>query len=90
MDIEALATEAGADTAWDVWRTDTGELRISMQGVGITEELEKFALLVAATEREACAKLCDVLAKGSSEGNLHVTRSAQEGCAEAIRMRSSK
>ncbi len=26
---------------------------------GITDELERFAALVAAAEREACAKLCD-------------------------------
>ena len=28
----------------------------------VTEELEAFVKLVAAAEREACAKLCDVLA----------------------------
>ena len=29
---------------------------------GIDEDLERFAVLVAAHEREACAELCDVLA----------------------------
>ena len=36
----------------DVWITDGWW----------TEELERFAALVAAHEREACAKVCDVLA----------------------------
>ena len=61
MNIEELATEAGSE-AWDIWRDDRGYLRISLDGVGLTEELEKFARLVAAAEREACAKLADSFA----------------------------
>jgi len=40
------------------------------------EELEKFAALVAAAEREACAKLCDGW-----------TQADGDRCAEAIRAR---
>lgn len=43
------------------------------------EEVERFAALVAAAEREACAKVCD--------GWLHATGN---DCAEAIRARGVK
>ena len=56
MDREAvirMAREAGFEVyGTDVWITDGWWL----------EELERFAALVAAAEREACAKVCDVLA----------------------------
>jgi hypothetical protein len=80
MDIEALATEAGSETAWDVFRDDRGELRISLEGVEITEELLKFAILVASAEREACAKICESYDNGR-ESNL------ADLCAERIRKR---
>jgi len=52
-DIIKLAREAGFEVyGTDVWITDGWWL----------EELERFAALVAAAEREACAKVCDVLA----------------------------
>ena len=48
-----MAREAGFEVyGTDVWITDGWWL----------EELERFASLVAAAEREACAKACDVLA----------------------------
>ena len=52
--------------------------------------IARFAALVASEEREECAMLCEVLAEGNGSGLMFkVTRSAQEGCAEAIRMRSN-
>ena len=55
MSREAMkqALEAGFEVyGTDVWITDGWWL----------EELERFAALAAAAEREACAKVCDVLA----------------------------
>ena len=45
----------------------------------LTEHLERFAALVAAAEREACATLCDVQAS--------TVAASAEVCAEAIRAR---
>ena len=52
-------------------------------GMGI-EHLERFANLVAAAEREACAKVCDELAAQSDLGDLWM-----EDCAQAIRERGA-
>ena len=49
------------------------------------EELERFAALVAAAEREACAKVCDVLAV-HPEYASDITKVA----AQAIRARGEK
>ena len=52
-EIIRMARESGFEVyETDVWITDGWWL----------EELERFAALVAAAEREACAKVCDVLA----------------------------
>jgi len=52
-DIIRMAREAG----FSVWDNE----RASMEGDG--DALERFAALVAAAEREACAKVCDEHAK---------------------------
>jgi uncharacterized membrane protein (Fun14 family) len=64
-DIIRIAGEAGLSLAW-----------ISEKGVIQWEQLERFAALVAAAEREACAKVC--------EHQPHWV-----SCAAAIRARSS-
>jgi hypothetical protein len=51
-DIIKMAREAG-------FNLEQGFL---LRVTGIDEDLERFAALVAAAEREACAKVCDVLA----------------------------
>ena len=51
-DIIKIALEAG-------FNLEQGFL---LRVTGIDEDLERFAVLVAAHEREACAELCDVLA----------------------------
>ena len=49
--------------------------------VGFTEELEAFAKLVAAKEREACAKVCaDLMDSPELIGDCHI-------CVDAIRAR---
>ena len=64
-DVIRMAREAGMPMAW-----------ISVSGVLNWSDLEKFAKLVAAAEREACAKVCDKLWNAAE-------------CAEAIRARSN-
>ena len=50
--------------------------------------LERFANLVAAHEREACAQVCE---KRAVTGECYVEGSAEsDGCAAAIRARGSK
>ena len=75
-DIIKLAREAEFEVyETDVWITDGWWL----------EELERFAALVAEHEREACAKVCDVLAV-HPEYASDITKVA----AQAIRARSEK
>ena len=74
-DIIRMAREVkllGEVNGWDVWYPD---------------ELERFAQLVAAAEREACAKVCD----RGAEVMVHKYR--KEGaarCATIIRSRGAK
>jgi hypothetical protein len=49
-----------------------------------TEEIQRFAQLIAAHEREACAKVCESLA-----GQQWVTREAALECSDAIRARGN-
>lgn len=68
-DIIKMAREAGFEVyGTDVWVTDGWWL----------EELERFAALVAAAEREDCAQICD--AEATIEG-------IAQRCAAAIRAR---
>ena len=80
MKHKKLAEQAGfeisssnfADLGW-VWCSDE---------YPIDEQLERFAELVRADEREACAKLCE------SEG--HRIDASWESCAIAIRARGDE
>ena len=75
-DIIRMAREAGAGEPESLYgRTDY----FAMTGY----ELERFAALVAAAEREACAKVCDDWAKKSY-------LSEAKGCAVLIRARGEK
>ena len=49
------------------------------------EELERFAALVAAHERESCAKLCE-----EQDGSWWPCKSTGKECAAAIRTRGDK
>jgi hypothetical protein len=77
-EIIRMAREAG-------WRVDSEGEVLEGDGWHIqTDIVERFAELVAAAEREACAKVCDVLAdKHTFEGGY-----ANE-CAIAIRERGA-
>ena len=75
-DIIKLAREAGFEVyETDVWITDGWW----------TEELERFAALVAAAEREECAKACEELLTIISSGDEH--RDGVADCISAIRAR---
>ena len=51
-EIVRMARETGFDVNFDI-------RAVSVEGVFINKELERFANLVAAAEREACAKVCE-------------------------------
>ena len=53
------------------------------------ETIERFAALVAAAEREACAELCEATYEGAFEGVRPCFDTPQE-CAAAIRARGEK
>jgi F420-dependent methylenetetrahydromethanopterin dehydrogenase len=72
-DIIRMARETGFDVNFDI-------RAVSVEGVFINKELERFAALVAAAEREACAKICDD--EATIEG-------VAQRCADAIRARSN-
>ena len=85
MDREAvirMAREAGFTNPKKFTTTDA-----NLQGIlsDFWENLERFAALVAAAEREACAKVCDVLAV-HPEYASDITKVA----AQAIRARGNK
>jgi len=71
-DIIAMAREAGFSTHHEMIWIDTWEVSPYMQ---------RFAALVAAAEREACAKVCDARYMGD---NNREDMEAKK-CAEAIR-----
>ena len=76
-DIIKLAREAGFEVyGTDVWITDGWWL----------EELERFAALVAAAEREECAKACEELLSTGGSGDEH--RDGVADCISAIRART--
>ena len=52
------------------------------------ETLERFAALVAAAEREACAKVCEIL--GAEDDSFYAEFSRAKDCAAAIRARGEK
>jgi hypothetical protein len=51
-------------------------------------QLERFAALVAAHEREACAKVCDAVQKKNEDDGAWMWEA--RNCAEAIRARGKK
>jgi len=79
-DIIRMAREAGLLV---IGTADGGEA-VYTWPQGITEELERFAALVASAEREACAKVCEENATDLSEGDWD---SACINCADHIRAR---
>lgn len=70
-DIIRMAREANATD-----KTNLGVMQFYV------DELERFAALVAASEREACARVCDLVAREIDDTNGTATY-----CAAAIRAR---
>jgi len=63
-DITRMAREAGWSGIYTQWREPDGSpdwtpVRESLTVPVTMEQIERFAALVAAAEREACAKVCD-------------------------------
>jgi len=60
QELMDMAVKAGIQEGeFERYKGEDGKRKAYMM---LPEELEAFAALVAAAEREACAKLCDVLA----------------------------
>ena len=77
-DILKMAREAkllGEVNGWDVWYPD---------------ELERFAQLVAAAEREACAVIAEELFCGCGRGNCPKEDTRAQEIANAIRARGQQ
>ena len=80
--ITEMAREAGgADIAMNKWT--------SWVGTQSTEFLERFAELVRADEREACAKVCDELVAHRTQSHCDSEAFGAEDCAKAIRARGN-
>jgi hypothetical protein len=63
-----------------------GPNEVYVGGYNSTEDLERFANLVAAAEREACAKVCEeMVIEGDTYGMLYA-----QVCAESIKARGNK
>jgi hypothetical protein len=70
-DIIRMAREAGLTVCRDEWV--------------FGEMLERFAALVAAAEREACARICDAVQKKNEDDGAWLWEA--KNCAAAIRAR---
>ena len=80
-DIIRMAREAGIDAWWD----SGNECREDLQA-----HLEHFAGLVAAAEREACAKVCDAEGREWDSDSVVTEKNYAAHCAAAIRTRGNQ
>lgn len=79
-DIIRMAREAGFElTMW--------QLSFGYEACGTHETFERFAGLIEAAERDACAKVCDELADDAAKEQDFHALAAAESCAEEIRSR---
>lgn len=78
-DIIRMAREAGFVSA-EYWPNDFK---------GLASCVERFAALVAAAEREACARMCDGIALKYKHPDDVAERVASEWCADDIRARGN-
>jgi hypothetical protein len=86
-DIIRMARAAGWSGLFMTYNEPTGKADWQMVEERLTvpvtmEQIERFAALVAAAEREACAKVCDEIAQRDETGY-----GIAEDCAAAIRAR---
>jgi len=71
-DIIRMAREAGWTGIYSEWSSPTE--RTSIEVPVTMEQIERFAALVAAAEREECAKVCDEQEKRSRESSEKARR----------------
>jgi hypothetical protein len=83
-DIIRMAREAGLASIYSACDVPN----VSFVYEDWDEELERFAALVAAAEREACAKVCEAEYEGYDWADRE--RDGAEACAAAIRARGNK
>ena len=80
--LETAREAGGSDVGGPGWTT--------WVGTQSTEFLERFANLVAAKEREACAKVCETLWDTPANGMATEDSAYGNECATAIRAREQK
>ncbi len=88
-EVICMAREAGLHRQQHNLMSNPVQYRYSYDGY--EENLEAFAALVAAAEREACAKVCEDIfndPKGNNGDDYYYTRPYLE-CADAIRERGN-
>ena len=85
-EIIRMAREAGFEVDEGLFPFEAAEDKY----IGTERTLERFAALVAAHEREACAKVCDDLSAHYWEKDFPVESINCEECATAIRARGEK
>ena len=89
-DIIRMAREAGWSGIYTQWREPDGSpdwtpVKESLTVPVTMEQIKRFATLVAAAERSACAKLCEIL--GAEDDSFYAEFSRAKDCAAAIRAR---
>lgn len=84
-DIIRMAQEAGLTSVIDAHHKEYGSGAFDLS---LYEEVTRFAALVAAAEREACAKVCDRMEK-ESDGVECCKWPTPADCAAAIRARGN-
>jgi hypothetical protein len=92
-DIIRMAREAGWSGIYTQWREPDGSPDWTPAKESLTvpvtmEQIKRFAALVAAAEREACAKVCEIL--GAEDDSFYAEFSRAKDCAAAIRARSKQ
>ena len=88
-DILRMAREAGFRTG--SYALSNGDECVFAHAVAFSDcipELERFAALVAAAEREDCAKLCDAIQKKHEDEGTWLWEA--KNCAAAIRARGQQ
>ena len=85
-DIIRMAREAGWTGIYSEWSSPTE--RTSIEVPVTMEQIERFAALVAAAEREECAKICQDI--WQAKGDKFNIQTNVLKCAEAIRARGGQ
>ncbi len=86
-DIMRMAREAGLHSAVLLRIYDDREAALCDSEIAELRKIERFSTLVAAAEREACAKVCDTVWNGDAD--TYESTEACNDCAAAIRERTT-